>query len=857
MYPTNPRGTPILTLSLLLACTLWMSGQSVGTQFSPAADSEIASPQAQQQQQQQEGGRGGARGRGGRGGRGGGGAVRGVYKSRIEPHWFANNSKFWYTNALAGTNWEFILVDAEKGKRGPAFDHQKLAAALTKAADQNVQASRLPLAALEFTEDGGAIKFQSAGKTWKCDLNSYECTVVASDGASILPSTSAQDEMQLANEDAGELLDAEAEGMGFADEQYAAPQQQETTQAQAQARGRGQGRGGARGQGRGGGGRGFTQGPRTSPDGKWTASIKEFNVMLRSEPDGQETQLTHDGVTNNAYGRLEWSPDSKSLVGWRIEPGDYNPVYLVQSSPAGGGLAVMTERHYEQPGNKLTSYELSVFDIASKKQSKPEVERVDFGAPNLRWRSDNQRFTYEKIDRGHQRLRVIEIDVRSAGVRHVVDEKTETFIWTAHPESYVNRGLQPITYLERTDEIIHASEKDGWRHLYLIDAKTGRESRITKGEWVVRGVDRIDEEQRQVWFQASGLFPDQDPYFIHYCRVNFDGSGMVALTRGNGTHTIQYSPDRQFILDTYSRVDLAPVNELRRVSDGQLVCQLEESDITELKATGWQPPEVFVAKGRDGKTDIWGIICRPRDYDPNRKYPILEDIYAGPHDSFAPKNFSGAARYEAYNRLGFIVVKLDGMGTANRSKAFHDVCWKNIKDGGFPDRILWIKAAAEKYPHMDISRVGIYGTSAGGQNAAAAVLFQPEFYKVAVANCGCHDNRIDKRSWNEQWMGYMPKDKIYSNDPDNWFSASSNIDNAAKLQGKLFLIVGEMDVNVPPESTMRFVDALIKAGKDFDLLVVPGGGHGAGSPVTTRRTQDFFVKHLLGQDPPNRNGSGG
>jgi dipeptidyl aminopeptidase/acylaminoacyl peptidase len=298
---------------------------------------------------------------------------------------------------------------------------------------------------------------------------------------------------------------------------------------------------------------------------------------------------------------------------------------------------------------------------------------------------------------------------------------------------------------------------------------------------------------------------------------------------------------------------MAPVHELRRVADGGLVCKFEEADIAELKAGGWQPPEVFVAKGRDGKTDIWGIICRPRNFDPAKKYPVIEDIYAGPQDSFVPKSFGLQDRFFSLANLGFIVVQIDGMGTANRSKAFHDVCWHNLGDGGFPDRIAWIKAAAALHPEMDLSRVGIFGTSAGGQSAAGAVIFHPEFYKAAVANSGCHDNRIDKASWNEQWMGYMPPGKIWTKDPDNWYSRSSNIDNAAKLGGKLLLIVGELDDNVPPESTLRFVDALIKAGKDFDFLEVPGANHGAASPITQRRTQDFFVQTLLDKPPPNRN----
>ncbi len=351
-----------------------------------------------------------------------------------------------------------------------------------------------------------------------------------------------------------------------------------------------------------------------------------------------------------------------------------------------------------------------------------------------------------------------------------------------------------------------------------------------------RGIDRIDEAKRQVWFRACGRNPDQDPYFIHHYRVNFDGSGLVALTAGNGSHTVQFSPDRRYLIDTYSRVDMAPVHELRRVGDGELVCKLEQTDISALEAGGWRPPEVFVAKGRDGKTDIWGIICRPRNFDPSKQYPVIENIYAGPQGSYVPKTFSTARRYASLTDRGFIVVQMDGMGTANRSKAFHDVCWHNIKDAGFPDRILWHRAVAHKYPYYDLTRVGIYGVSAGGQNATAGVLFHPEFYHAAVSACGCHDNRMDKASWNEQWMGYPV---------GPWYAESSNVDNAHRLRGKLLLIVGEMDTNVPPESTMRVVDALIKAGKEFEMLVVPNANHGMGGAYGERRMHEFFVRQLI------------
>ena len=722
--------------------------------------------------------------------------IQGVYKTRITPHWFAENTRFWYRNDLSGDTSEFILVNAEKGTRQKAFDHEKLAEALSKATDEKYTAEKLPFNYIEFIDNNDAVIFNVNEKTWKCDLSTYE---VAPSEKTLTP-----------------------------------PEESHRS------------RFGRRGQGgqRRGRGRffGSEERPLVSPDEKWNAYIKDNNVFIREGEEGEEIQLSKDGEENNTYTRLEWAPDSKSLIAWRLEPGDHKLVYLIQSSPPGGGRAVMQSRPYDLPGDKLDAFELNIFDVENRKQIKPELERVDLDSPQPHWNNDGYHVMYEKVDRGHQRLRVIEVNTKDGSWRNLIDEKTDTFIWTAHTE---NLALSLVNYLDKTDEIIYVSEMDGWRHIYLIDINQGKISnQITRGQWVVRGIDLIDEDARQIWFSAGGKNADQDPYFLHYYRINFDGTGLVELTEGDGNHSVQYSPDRKYIIDTYSRVDMAPVNELRRPSDGSLVCELEKTDISELLDKGWEPPEVFVAKGRDGRTDIWGIISRPNDLDPDKKYPVIEDIYAGPQSSFTPKTFSARNRYQALNDLGFIVVKMDGMGTANRSKVFHDVCWKNLKDAGFPDRILWMKAAAEKYPYMDLERVGLYGTSAGGQSAAGALLFYPEFYKVAVANCGCHDNRMDKASWNEQWMGYPVGPQ---------YAECSNVDNAYRLQGHLFLIVGEMDTNVPPESTLRVVDALIKAEKDFDLLVVPNGGHGAGGQYGQRRLQDFFVRHLMGKEVPNRN----
>ncbi len=732
-----------------------------------------------------------------------------VYKGQITPHWFDNNTRFWYRNDLPGGAREFILVAVEPGSRTPAFDHKRLAESLSKASGGEHQANRLPFDAIEFAEEGKVIRFRVGTTAWSCDLRTYQCT--RAEGAPA-PAAPPRDKEEA----------APAESLFF---DGLPPEASDDVEPQQRSQPRGQRR--------------PPDGPLRSPDGKWTAFIKENNVHVRGG-DGKEIALSQDGKPDLAYGRLSWSPDSKVLVSWRIEPGDHKEVYLIESSPRGGGRARLQTRPYDLPGDKLTAYELNLFDVATQKQTRPAVERVDLGSPRLRWKRDGRHFTFEKVDRGHQRYRLMLIDAHTGKAHALIDEKSQTFVWTAHTPPGSS-----LSFLERTEEMIFASERDGWRHLYLIDAESGAvKNQVTRGEWCVRGIDRIDEANRQIWFQASGRNPDQDPYLIHHYRINFDGSGLTALTEGHGQHSIAYSPDRKYFIDTWSRVDLPPVHELRRTSDGKPICELERADVTELTAAGWQAPEVFSAKGRDGKTDIWGLICRPRNHDPSRKYPVIEAIYAGPHGSHVPKTFSPARRFAALTDLGFFVVQIDGMGTANRSKAFHDVCWHNLKDAGFPDRILWHQAVARNYPSYDVSRVGIYGTSAGGQNSTGALLFHPDFYKAAVSACGCHDNRMDKASWNEQWMGY-PVGPHYAE--------SSNITNAHRLRGKLLLIVGELDTNVPPESTLRLADALIKAGKDFDLLVVPGLGHSNGGAYGQRRLQDFFVRHLHGVSPPDHN----
>ena len=576
--------------------------------------------------------------------------------------------------------------------------------------------------------------------------------------------------------------------------------------------------------------------PKQSPDGTFLVQIQDFNVVLKDQATGEVSRLTTDGSRENAYtNEIDWSPDSSHVVVMRVAPAQEHKVYMVESSPADQVQPKLKTINYLKPGDVIDRPRPYLFDVKTKKSVpvSDELFKTPWSIDEVHWTPDSSRFLFLYNQRGHQVMRVVSVDAASGKARAIVDEHSDTFI------DYSSKTF--LRYLDRTDELLWMSERDGWNHIYLYDSKSGKVKRqVTKGPWVVRKVEEVDEDKREIRFTAMGIDPKQDPYYLHYCRIGLDDGKIVRLTDGDGTHDLDYSPDHKFYVDHYSRVDLAPVAELRRTSDGSLVLPLATGDWSELTKTGWRPPERFTAMGRDGKTPIYGVIFRPTNFDPAKKYPVLEDIYAGPQDFFVPKEFNRAMWQQRVAELGFIVVKIDGMGTNWRSRAFHDVCYKNLADSGFPDRIPWLKAAAKKHPEMDLSRVGLFGTSAGGQSALAGLLWHGDFYKAAVANCGCHDNRMDKIWWNEQWMGW-PVDASYAE--------NSNVTHAANLTGSLLLIVGELDTNVDPASTMQVVDALIKADKDFDLLVVPGAGHGAGSDYTTRRTLDFLVRHVMGVEP--------
>ena len=700
-----------------------------------------------------------------------------VLYAGVVPHWVDQTSAFWYVRQTEKGK-EYVKVDAASKKRTALFDQQKMASALTEKAGREINAYNLPLQNCRLNILLDTLRFQLDGKFWAYSIKNNR---LLDEGA--IPSRGKERHWM--------EVDDEKEGR-----------------------------------------------PVTSPDGKWTAFIKNDNVYVREVATGKEKQLSQDGTLSNYYSSyIQWSPDSKSVVSCRIRPVEKRYVYYVESSPADQAQPKLHKQEYAKPGDELRFKVPCIFEVESGRRLIPSTElfshQYELSGPM--WNADSKAITFEYNERGHKVYRVLEMSAVDGSVRTLIEEKEEKYV--NYPRIYRN-------YLSDGKRIIWSSERDNYNHLYLYDRATGKPlNQITKGEWYVRGVQHVDEANEVIYFSANGMKKGEDPYLIHYYKINFDGSNLVELTPEEGMHQCWYSSDYKYLVDVYSKVDQAPIAVLRDAKDGKIRMQLDKADISALLANGWKAPEVFSAKGRDGKTDMWGVIYRPSNFDPSKKYPVIEYIYSGPGDQYVPKTFSSYNWWmTSLAELGFIVVQVDGMTTSFRSKEFEEVCYKNLKDAGLPDHIAWIKAAAQKYPYMDIDRVGIFGCSAGGQESTGAVLFHPEFYKAAYSACGCHDNRMDKIWWNELWMGY-PVDESYS--------ACSNVDNAHLLSRPLMLVVGELDDNVDPASTMQVANALIKANKDFELVVIPGAHHTMGEDFGEHKRYDFFVRHLMGVTPPS------
>ncbi|MGD0308262.1 MAG: DPP IV N-terminal domain-containing protein [Acidobacteriota bacterium] len=734
-----------------------------------------------------------------------------VIGGSVFPNWLSNE-RFWYRSQTAA-GYEFILVDPAKRSRAPAFDHARLAAALSSAANEKYDAHQLPFQTIEFSEDGTSVSFNVGTHRWSCDVQGNECA--ASGDAAI------------------------ARG--------AAPG----------------GRGGGRGGQGGGGGRGGAAGNAVpSPDGKRAVFIRDWNLWIRDVATGQERQLTTDGVKYFGYATdnagwsssdraiVLWSPDSRKIATYQQDEREVGEMYLVSTPVNPVGHPTLRISKFPLPGDPVMAMlHRVIIDADSGRvvrlQMPPDYHRAtlgdNFSLRDMQWSPDTSQLAFISTTRDHKQATLRVADAASGSVRTVLDEKVAT--------QYESRiGCQ---VLWATNEFLWYSERDNWGHIYLYDWNTGKlKNQITTGEGPVIQLVRLDQKTRILWFEAQGREKGEDPYFRHLYRINMDGKNYVSLTPDEGDHTAQLSASGRTIIDTYSKPDVPPVVALRD-GDGKLILPLEKADISKLLAMGWKPPIAVKMTAHDGKTDIYGLMFHPTNFDPSKKYPIVNNVYPGPQTGSTGSRSFSAARgdRQALAELGFIVVTIDGMGTPGRSKAFQDAYYGAMgRDNTIPDQIAGMKELAQKYPWIDIDHAGIWGHSGGGFATTTAMFRFPDFFKVGIAESGNHDQRVNEDDWGERYQGLVVRN---ADGTDN-YDAEANENFAKNLKGHLLLAHGTMDTNVPPYQTLMIVDALIKANKDFDLLLLPNQNHGYGSASAymMRRRWDYFVKWLLGAEPP-------
>jgi dipeptidyl-peptidase-4 len=617
--------------------------------------------------------------------------------------------------------------------------------------------------------------------------------------------------------------------------------------------------GGGRG-GRGGGGRGGTAGNAVlSPDGKRAAFIKDWNLWVRDVATRQEKQLTTDGEKNFGYATdnagwsssdravLLWSPDSKKIATQQQDERNVGDMYLEETKV---GHPVLRSWKYPLPGDSVVAMvHRVIIEVDAGRtirlQMAPDYHRATLGdnlsMNDYKWSPDGSRLALVSTSRDHKSAVFRVADAASGAVRTVFDETVST--------QFESRSGWQVLW--PTNEAIWYSQRDNWGQLYLYDLTTGKlKNQITTGDGAVTQIVKVDEKVRMIWFAAVGREQTQDPYFPHYYRIGLDGKNYVSLTPDDGDHAMQPSPSGRFLVDTYSKPDVPPVVVLRD-GDGKLVMPLEKADISKLLATGWKPPIPITMKGADGKTDVYGLMFRPTNFDPSMKYPIINNPYPGPQSGSTGSRAFTPARSDrqALAELGFIVVTIDGMGTPNRSKSFHDNYYGAMgRDNTLPSQVAGMKELAQKNPWIDIDRVGIYGHSGGGFITADAMFRYPDFFKVGISESGNHDQREYEDDWGERYQGLLTKNA----DGSDSYAVEANQTFAKNLKGHLLLAHGTIDNNVPPYNTLLVVDALIKANKDFDLLMLPNQAHGYGSESNymMRRRWDYFVKWLLGAEPP-------
>ena len=707
----------------------------------------------------------------------------------VRPNWITGE-RFWFRDLNAKGS-EFILVDPATGKLSASFDQQKLASSLSAAAGKNYDGAHLPFMFFSFSDDGKSISFQAAGKQWKCDLQNYECTSDAS-------ATNGGNKKMNTNE----VL---------------------------------------------------------SPDGKRAAFIKDYNLWVRDIATNQQTQLTTDGIKDFGYATdnagwkssdaaiLLWSPDSKKIATFRQDQRNAGDMYLVTTNV---GRPVLKSWKYPLPGDKeIITIQRLVINVDTPKvifiQSAPDPHRATLGddisnggtLSDVDWKEDGSELAFVSTSRDHKLEKFRIANASTGAVREVFEETVAT-------QYESGQGSINWRYLPKSNEIIWYSERDNWGHLYLYDALTGKlKNQITKGDFVVTRLLRVDEKNRMLYFLADGHEPG-NPYFSHFYKIGFDGKHLALLTPEDGNHVVTLSPSGKYFVDSYSKPDVPAITVLRNM-DGKLVANLEKTDISRLTATGWKPAIPITVKAHDGQTDLYGLMFTPTNLDLNKKYPVIDYIYPGPQTGSVGSWSFTASRNDNQSlaELGFIVVEIEGTSNPLRSKSFHDMAYGNMAENTLPDQVTGIRQLAQRYAYIDSNHVGIWGHSGGGFATAAAMFRYPDFFKVGISESGNHDNRNYEDDWGERYDGLVTQSN---------YEAQANEVYAKNLKGKLMLAHGLMDNNVPPYNTMLVVEALIKANKNFDLVVFPNTPHGYGrySLYMTRRRWDYFVRNLSGAEPP-------
>jgi dipeptidyl-peptidase 4 len=714
----------------------------------------------------------------------------------VQPQWLPGGERFWYrVRDVSGHS--FVLVDPARGSRSPAFDQVRLAAALSIAADTSYLAGKLPFTSFEFVDGDAAIRVQFAKKAFRCALSDYTCATT----------------------------DTVPDRRAFV----------------------------------------------ASPDGRLEAFIHEHDLWIRPFGGGDSTRLTTDGAEYWSYGItaprpsqlirpqpvrpvLQWSPDGRRIAVQRMDERDAGRLPLYSSTH-------QRPKHYlypyPLPGDSIIpTFMIHIVDVEAKTNTVLEMDPhpyLVYGTTgmqdstwiNVKWQGSD-RIYFTEGTRGGKRIRLMEAEANTGRSRRIVQDSAASYV---ELNLDIVGGRPNWFVLNGGEDIIWLSERDGWAHLYRFGSDGNLKNRITQGAWTVGTVHHIDPATGRIFFTARGREPGRNPYLQEFYAVNLDGSGLTRLGGEEADHTIRATPNGRWFVDTYSTIALPPVSVLRDRT-GRVVRTLEEGDASRLASIRWTPPEIFMVKARDGVTDLFGLLYRPTHFDPSRNYPVIEYIYPGPFiGSVGQWNFNVTSRGDqhALAELGFIVIQFDHLGTPFRSKAIQDNYYGNMGDNGLPDHIVALQQLAARHPWMDLTRVGIYGHSGGGFASTDAILRYPDFYKVAVSSAGNHDNRTYHAAYGEKYQGLLVRDTIRGTDS---YANQINASLAANLRGKLFLMTGDMDDNVHPAMTIQVADALIKANKSFDFLILPDRAHGLNEPYVIRRRWDYFVRHLMGVEPP-------